>query len=396
MTKEKLWTRSLIVLMGMNFSTALSFYLIMVKITEYSMDTYGLPHSVAAATITAYVISAMITRLIFGRQIDIWGVKPSLIVGTTVNVIAMLLYLVPMGFMPLIGVRLLHGFSFALMTGATSAGAALVIPRSRYGEGIGYYSTMQALATGIGPFVAIFLTNTFGGYFPMFVCAAVVAALALAMVPLLDVPGPSETEKRSGANAESHKIRGIGSFIQLSVVPIASVIFLAYIGYSGILSFITSYAGEKGLSNEVTLYFVVYAAVILITRPPVGRRVDRKGENSIIYYCIVSLAVGFVVLAFVMNGAMLLASAALIGFGVGATQSIIQAVIARETPPDELGRANSTFLMSLDLGSGIGPVLIGAFIPFIGYSACYFALGILSLFALVLYYFVHGRKQPNL
>lgn len=405
MTQEKLWTRSLIVLMGVNFSSALAFYLIMVKITEYAMDAYGLSHSMAASTITAYVISALFTRVIFGRKIDVWGVKRSLVIGSAVNVVALALYLVPMGFVELMAVRLLHGFSFAIMTGSSSAGAALVIPRSRYGEGIGYYSTMQALATGVGPFVAILLTNRFGGYTPMFACAAVVGLLALASLALLEIPAragedPSKAtdmqgEEKSGRDGDDVRMHGIGSFVQLAVVPIASVLFLSYIGYAGILSFITSYAGEKGLSDEVSLYFVVYAAAILLTRPPVGRRVDRKGENSIIYWCIMSMALGFVVLAFVANGAMLLASAALIGFGLGATQSIIQAVIARDTPPDELGRANSTFLMSLDLGSGLGPVIIGAFIPLVGYSACYLALAGVSLCALVLYHIVHGRKQPK-
>lgn len=395
MTQEKLWTRSLIVLMGVNFSSALAFYLIMVKITEYAMDTYGLPHSVAALTITAYVISALFTRMVFGRKIDIWGIKRSLLIGSVVNVVALSLYLVPMGFTELMVVRLLHGFAFAMMTGSSSAGAALVIPRSRYGEGIGYYSTMQAFATGIGPFVAILLTNTSGGYTPMFACAAVVGMLALASLSLLKIPHRDTQDSSSPRSSDDHRVHGIGSFVQLAVVPITSVLFLAYIGYSGILSFITSYAGEKGLSDEVSLYFVVYAVVIIATRPPVGRRVDRKGENSIIYYCLVALAVGFVVLAFVMNGAMLLASAALIGFGLGSTQSIIQAVIARETPPDELGRANSTFMMSLDLGSGLGPVIIGAFIPYVGYSACYLAIAVVMVCALVLYHVVHGRFQTK-
>ncbi len=57
MTQDKLWTRTFIVLMGVNFCSALSFYLIMVKIAEFAVDTYGLPQSVAGTTITAYVIA---------------------------------------------------------------------------------------------------------------------------------------------------------------------------------------------------------------------------------------------------------------------------------------------------------------------------------------------------
>lgn len=393
---ERLWTRTFVVLMGVNFCSALSFYLIMVKITEFAVDTYGTPTSIAGLLISVFVIAALLTRLFFGGRIDAWGVKRSLFIGAAVNAVSMLLYLVPMGFIPLMVVRIAHGFGFAIMSGSAAAGAALIIPRSRYGEGIGYFSMMQALATGVGPFVAILITNVFGGYVPMFVCSAAVAVLAVLSLFLLDIPPRQQEAFEHDAPKHMHagKGRGIGSLVQLSVLPLASTLLLVYVGYSGVLSFITLYAGERGLSDAVSVYFVVYAAIILVSRPPVGMRIDRKGENSTIYFCFVSLAVGFVMLAFADNAVLLLVSAAFIGFGIGAVQSIVQAVIARDTPPAELGKANSTFFMSMDLGSGVGPIVIGAVIPFIGYSGSYLVLAVAALVAGVLYHIVHGRKHP--
>ena len=410
---HKLWTRSFITLMLVNFTSALSFYLTMVKITQFTMDTYGVNHSVGGSMITAYVIAALFTRLFFGSKIDLWGIKRSVALGAAVNAVAMALYLVPMPFYALMAVRVLHGFGFAIMSGAAAAGAALVIPRDRYGEGIGYFSMMQALASGIGPFVAIYITNTFGGYFPMFATAAVIMFIALGSVALLDIPedvarkhaahhtakvdgegaGGAAATAAEAAEAPSQSSKGIGKYIQFSALPLAVTLMLCYFGYAGILSFVTLYADERGLADAVTLYFVVYAAVILLTRPPVGRRVDRAGENSVIYWCFVALCVGLVILAFAVNGFMLLASAALIGFGIGAAQSIMQAVIARDTPLGELGRANSTFFMSMDLGSGVGPIVIGAAIPYIGYSGSYLVLAGVAVLAGVVYHFSHGRKH---
>ena len=397
MEHEKLWTRTFIVLMGVNFCSALSFYLTMVKITEFAMDTYGVTHSIGGLMITAYVISALLTRLFFGGRIDSWGVKRSLAIGTSINAISMLLYLVPMSFPALMAVRIIHGFAFAIMSGSAAAGAALVIPRERYGEGIGYFSMMQALATGVGPFVAILLTNLFTSYVGMFACAAAIAVIAVLSLFLLEIPHVVKDEEpelpETGGAQHMHVKRGISSLIQLSVVPLASILFLCYLGYSGILSFVTLYAEERGLSDAVSLYFVIYAIVILISRPPVGRRVDRTGENSIIYWCFASLTIGLIILALAFNGPLLLLSAAFVGFGIGATQSIVQAVIARDTPQNELGKANSTFFMSMDLGSGIGPIIIGAIIPFIGYSGSYIVLAFCAAFAAVVYHFAHGKRQ---
>ena len=50
------------------------------------------------------------------------------------------------------------------------------------------------------------------------------------------------------------------------------------------------------------------------------------------------------------------------------------------------------FFMSMDLGTGIGPLAIGAIIPFIGYSGGYLVLAVIAVAAGVVYHLVHGRK----
>jgi len=224
----------------------------------------------------------------------------------------------------------------------------------------------------------------------LFVTTGALCVVALALSLSLKMP------KKTNLHTPEEEMGGtfsLGKLIQFSVLPLTGVLFLVYIGYSGLLSFIVLYARDIGLEDAASVYFVVYAIAILVTRPPVGMRVDRKGENSCIYYSLVSVVVGLVALALAANGFVLLVSAALLGFGIGATQSIVQAVIARDTPENELGKANSTFFMSMDFGSGIGPVVIGAVIPLIGYRMMYAGLAVLAVAAVVLYHVAHGSKR---
>lgn len=433
--QPKIWTPSFMVLTAVNFVSALVFYLFIVSIVEYTMITYQASYSAAGLMVSAYVISSLCTRLFLGGKIDQWGLKCSIVFGTAVNMAAALLYFVEGGFAFLLFVRALHGVGFGLASGALAAAAALVVPPERRGEGIGYFSMAQALATGIGPFVAIALTGG-GNYFVLFGFSAAVTVVALAGALLVRVPDAEASdaeERRPGADAEErvaaeHAAEGraagersaeeraagarvgfaeasgeakaltscrfsLGRFVQIDALPLALPMLLVLICYSGVVSFLSVFAGSRGLSEAASLYFVVYSAAILVSRPPVGRRVDRKGENSVIYLTFASLAVGLVVLAFAYGSAALLASAALIGFGIGCTQSTVQTAIVRITPKRELGRANSTFFMSMDLGSGVGPVVIGAFIPLIGYQAVYVALAFVALAACLLYHVMHGRKN---
>ena len=392
--KPKIWTPSFTILTAVNFVSALVFYLFIVKIVEYTMLTYGSSYSAAGLMVTAYVIASLLTRLLLGGQIDKWGLKRSIIIGTVVNMVAALLYFVEGGFAFLFCVRALHGVGFGIASGALAASAALIVPPERRGEGIGYFSMAQALATGVGPFVAIILTGA-GSYFPLFLFSAVVTAAALAgsfLVTVPDMRKDDAAETSSNPTDAPKRTFAVSNFIQVAVLPLAIPLLLVLVCYSGVVSFLTVFAEERDLVAASSLYFVVYSLAILLTRPPIGRRVDKKGENSVIYLTFASLAVGLVVLAFAFNGAVLLASAALIGFGIGCTQSTVQTAIVRITPKEQLGRANSTFFMSMDLGSGIGPVIIGAFIPFAGYQVVYIALAALAVAACGIYHVLYGKR----
>ena len=422
--KPKIWTPSFIILTTVNFISALVFYLFIVKIVEYTMLTYGSSYSAAGLMVTAYVAASLCTRLLLGNKIDTWGLKRSIIIGTVVNMVAALLYFIEGGFVFLLCVRALHGIGFGIASGALAASAALIVPPERRGEGIGYFSMAQALATGIGPFVAIILTGS-GNFLILFVFSAAVTAAALAFsffvrVPSVEKPAPvpAATGEDPGASsdkgaeaaapasgavagevaqnkrpAKAAAPAGIGKFVQISVLPLALPLLLVLVCYSGVVSFLTVFSEERSLVDASSLYFVVYSLAILLTRPPIGRRVDKKGENSVVYMTFAALAIGLAVLAFSYNGPVLLVSAALIGFGIGCTQSTIQATIVRITPKQELGRANSTFFMSMDLGSAVGPVVIGALIPFMGFTVVYVALAALALVACALYHVMYGRKQ---
>jgi predicted MFS family arabinose efflux permease len=58
-----------------------------------------------------------------------------------------------------------------------------------------------------------------------------------------------------------------------------------------------------------------------------------------------------------------------------------------------MGLATSTFFIFLDAGLGFGPYILGLIIPLTGYSTLYVILGVVVLATIVLYYFLHGKKD---
>ena len=125
---------------------------------------------------------------------------------------------------------------------------------------------------------------------------------------------------------------------------------LLFFGYSSLLTFLTPYANEIGLGRAASVFFVAYALAMFITRPFTGRAFDRVGPHPVMIPAFFSFAAG-------------------------------------------LGVANATFYMLLDVGVGIGPVLLGVLVPLIGYSALYLCMAAVGLVAFALFLVVAKTEK---
>ena len=56
-------------------------------------------------------------------------------------------------------VRFIHGAAFGISTSALATVLMDIIPKERRGEGVGYFSLSGTLATSIGPFLGLFISQ---------------------------------------------------------------------------------------------------------------------------------------------------------------------------------------------------------------------------------------------
>ena len=150
---------------------------------------------------------------------------------------------------------------------------------------------------------------------------------------------------------------------------------------------------EIGLARAASVFFVVYALAMFVTRPFTGRAFDRVGPHPVMVPAFVSFALGMVVLAFAANDWMILGAAALLGFGVGTVQSCGLAMAVRVTSDARLSVANATFYMLLDVGVGVGPILLGIVAPLIGYANLYLCMAVVGALALALFLVVAKTEK---
>lgn len=137
------------------------------------------------------------------------------------------------------------------------------------------------------------------------------------------------------------------------------IAFLMGIAYASVLGFQKLYTTDIHLTTVGAYFFVVYALIITITRPAMGRLMDVKGEQWVLYPSYLFLALGLFLLGSVTSSLPYLLSGALIGFGYGTFMSCGQAASIKGVEEHRFNTAMSTYMIGLDLGLGAGPYLLG-------------------------------------
>lgn len=386
MSKEALWTKGFISIWVSNFFLFLTFYYLLVALPIYAINHLHGQQASAGLIVTIFLISAIVIRPFAGNFMQKIGKKPIFIVALVLFFIGTLLYFLPQSVGGLLLVRAFHGIGFGIATTATGTIVADLIPNSRRGEGMGYYSMSMNLAMVIGPFLGLMAIHSWGTQ-TLFILACVFALLSLGTGLL--IPLPKQEIVRSAEKKQPFKWSNI---FEPSAVSISFVAALFGIAYSSILSFVSVYADLKGLASVSGYFFVVYAVLMLMARPFTGRWFDRYGANIIIYPCIVLFAVGMFILSGMHNAVFFLVAAGLIGVGYGTLFPSFQTIAIQSAEPQRRGLATATFLSMFDSGIGIGSFLVGFIGDKIGFSSLYFYASIYILLGLVVYYLMHGKK----
>lgn len=395
-TDGRLWTKDFLLGTMINFLLMVNYYSLMVVITSYSMKTYGASASAAGLAASIFIIGALVSRIIVGSIMDRIGRKRILMIGIVVEVVCSTLYLLDIGFAPLFALRFAHGFSYGCCSTTIGTVATALVPANRKGEGVGYYMLSTTLGAAIGPFLGMFLSQNIG-YTALFAMAAIVAVAGMLSVIGLKTPEIARKAKRSETRpvAKNSAQRLVSTIIEPSTLSIGLSCGVLFFCYSSLLTFLTPFAEENGLTTASSFFFVAYAAATFVTRPFTGRQFDRKGDRFVMIPAFISFTVGMMLLANVSHPIAMLVAAALMGYGAGTVQSSALALAVRMAPPEKLSLANSTFYALLDVGVGIGPLVLGAVEPFWGYRGLFLSMAVLSVVALAIYLHI-SRKDGSM
>lgn len=356
--------------------------------------------SLAGLVVSIYTLVALISRPFFAIAIDRFGRKPVLLLGLALILVGCFCYRLVTIIGLLMIIRVIHGIGYSASSNAAGTIVADVVPMERRGQGIGYYGFVTAAALALGPAAGLLILHS-SDINTAFAAAAIIAAFGLAASCFLSYENKPAFQRSEAAHTGSARLAPEKPHLRYAyektALPASLVMLFVAFAYSGIVTFLPTYAGTLGIEH-ISTYFLVYAAVLLITRLIVDRITKTQDISVVLLPGTLLMAAAFILLGFGKTLPSFLIAAVFYGVGYGSVQPTLNAMVISACAPAKRSAANSTFFSAMDLGIGLGAMTWGMVSHAFGYPAIFFGcilFMILAGAAIMILYREHVTLPPS-
>lgn len=386
---EKLWNTNYIKIWCANFMIFFSFMLLTPLLPIYLRDTFQADKDTIGFVLFGYSVMALVARLFSGYIVDSFPRKMVLMVCFVVFTFFFVGYVAAGSLVLFAIVRTLHGLPFGATTVANSTIAIDVLPSSRRTEGIGYYGLSNNIASAISPSIAIWIYASTHNFNILFWLAMIIAFLGL----IIDA-----TVKTSSREIVKDKTPiSLDRFFLLKGWSHALTMVCFAFSYGVLSTYVAIYGKEKlGIEGGSGTFFLLLSVGLILSRLQGGKalREGKITQNASMGVC-VSLC-GYLIFAALPNEFGYYGAAVVIGLGNGHMYPAYQNMFVNLAPHSQRGTANSSILVSWDVGVGLGILLGGILSEHYGYSAAFWVGWIVNLLGFSGYWlYVKGFYERN-
>ena len=383
--RERLWNKNYCKVMVANFTLFFAFYILTPLLPLYLSEHFGATKDVIGLVLSGYTITALLFRPFSGYMVDAFPRKTVLMISFGAFAIFFAGYLAASTLLLFTIVRTLHGGPFGALTVSNSTVAIDVLPSSRRTEGIGYYGLSNNLAMAIAPSIGIFIYQLTHSFDFLFWLAFIVACLGWLVDSTVTLSPPKLGGVRGGLNKGKLSLDRFfllrGWLLGLNMVAF---------GFSfGVLSNYLAIYGKEvmGITGGTGTYFMLCSVGLILSRLQGGKALrngrvtHNAGEGMVIsligytlFILVPTLSALFTIHSSLFTFLGYYGSALLIGLGNGHMWPAFQNMTINVARNNQRGTANSTILISWDIGMGLGILVGGVVSELLGYSAAFWTV----------------------
>ncbi len=368
---KRLWNKEYLKVMACNFLLFFAFYLLTPLLPLYLDEQFHTDKDTIGLVLSGYVVATLLIRPFSGFVVDTFDRKRVLTLCFFVFFICFAGYIGAGTLLMFAIVRTLHGIPFGATTVVNSTAAIDVLPSERRSEGIGYYGLSNNLAMAIAPSAGIYVYHSTGNFMLLFWISLVLALAGFACSTSVRLPRRQKVAGKPKLSLD-HFFLGRAWLLAVNI---------CFFGLCwGVMSnYVAIYGKEQlGITDGTGIFFMLLSGGLVVSRL-FGSKSLRKGKltHNAVVGVILSLA-GYSMFAFIVTPWSYYMSALLIGLGNGQMYPAFLNMFIKIARHDQRGTANSSILISWDLGMGIG-ILFGGFIAeCIGFAAAFHVVAVMQ------------------
>lgn len=361
---ERLWNSNYCKAMTGNFMLFFSFYLLTPLLPLYLDAQFGADKDMIGLVLSGYVVAALLVRPFCGFIVDSFNRKKVLMLCFFAFFICFTGYIGAGTLLLFAIVRTIHGLPFGATTVANSTVAIDVLPSSRRNEGIGYYGLSNNLAMAIAPSIGIWIYGATDDFTLLFWISLAVAFVGFYCSTSIRLPERPKVEGKPHLSMDH--------FFLTRAWLMAVNIFMFSICWGVMSNYVAIYGKEvMGITDGTGLFFALLSGGLFASRLYGAKslRAGRLTENALEGAFL--SAVAYTLFALAPGDWAFYVSALLIGLGNGRMYPAFLNMFISVARHDQRGTANSSILTSWDLGMGVGILVGGVLVEYVGYRAAF-------------------------
>lgn len=390
---EKLWNANYWKVMTSNFLLFFAFYILTPLLPLYLDEQFHADKDIIGIVLSGYVIATLLIRPFIGFIVDTFNRKKVLMLCFFAFFICFAGYIGAGTLLMFAIVRTMHGIPFGATTVANSTVAIDVLPSSRRNEGIGFYGLSNNLAMAIAPSAGIYIYSATSNFGLLFWIALILALAGFFCSTTVQLPKRATVPGKPKLSLD-HFFLGKAWLMAINI---------CFFGLCwGVMSnYVAIYGKEQlGITDGTGLFFMILSTGLVIARL-FGRKRLRAGK--ITQSCAIGVClslIGYVLFASGLGAWSYYLSALFVGLGNGQMYPAFLNMFISVARHDQRGTANSSILISWDLGMGLGILLGGFVVEYLNYQAAFWVAAAMQaagtlLFLLATRKFYLARKIHN-
>ena len=358
-SKDKLWTQSFISACVGNFLLCFAFYLLLPILPLYLIEEFHATNSAVGIILSCYTLAALLIRPFAGFILDMFNRKPLYLIAYFCFVLSFVGYPLATFVSMFLFLRILHGFTYGMVTTAGNSLIVDIMPASRRGEGLGYFGVANNLAMALGPMMSLFMHDyySYDAIFYMAIGSGIVGLIVATTIK------PKKATERTVKQPMA-----FDRFFLIKGLKAGFCLFLLGIPYGMLTSYVAIYGKELGIQSSMGIFFSLMAVGLIGSRLFAGKLVDRGRMLHVISSGTLTCLLAFFTLAginkmgashYILIVGFFYAVALVLGVGYGMIFPAYNTLFVNLAPNNRRATASSTYLTSWDIGLGLGVVLGG-------------------------------------